>query len=235
MFGRVSLPLKYDSDRNSIRIVKFKGGILYHRTTGLKEIDKRIYSTKANLWMSPVKPFNCPKMITSSLMIELGKTLVVPPKQVKVIFLRFPVEIAVITSREGKDKVIDVFTDNPPKYAMYGDIKEGIMCRYYKSDVYVHPPRTDPSREGLLEVKVKNSTSDWREVSKLVFEGLLMKIFYSKSLVSGRAVANIIDDEKVESKFSNTPLRKDQEKAFEMLTHKSFMRLMTKFTMEGGY
>jgi hypothetical protein len=235
MFGKVDLPFNYGSDRNSINIKLFKGGILYRRVTGSKEVEKRIYSSKARVWLSPVKPFNCPKMITSTLMVELGRTLVVPPKQVKTVFLRFPVEIAVIASREGKDKVIDVFTDNPPKYSMYGDIKEGVMCRYYGSDVYVKPPRTDANKEGLLEVRVKNSTSEWREVSMLVFEGILMKIYYSNTLVSGKAKANIIDDEKVETSFSSAPLKEDQKKAFEILTQKTFKRLLTKFTMEGGY
>jgi hypothetical protein len=235
MFGTLSLPYAYDSERNRIRIRSFKGGSLYRRETGSNEVLKRIYSSKAKIWLSPVKPFNCPKMITSNLMIELKRTLIVPPGESKKVYLRFPVEIGVIVSKDGKDRVIDVFTDNPPKYSMYGDIREGVMCRYYSSDVHVGPPRTNPLEEGLMEVRVRNSTNDWREVSMLVFDGLLMKIFFSNKLVSARSKATIMDDEKVEIKFSSRTLKDDQEKAFEMLNSSSFKRLVTKFTMEGGY
>lgn len=235
MFGTLTLPYQYDSERNRIRIRGFKGGSLYRRETGSVEITKRIYSSKAKIWLSPVKPFNCPKMITSNLMIELKRTLVVPPGESKKIYLRFPVEIGVIVTRSGKDRVIDVFTDNPPKYSMYGDIKEGVMCRYYSSDVHVGPPRTNPLEEGLMEVRVRNSTNDWREVSMLVFDGLLMKIFFSDRLISAKARATIIDDEKVEIKFSSKPLKEDQSRAFEMLNSSTFKRMLTKFTMEGGY
>lgn len=235
MFDVIEIPFQHESLRNSIKLRPFSGGILYRRVTGDIEIRKRLYSKGSTIRLSPVKPFNCPKMITSNLMIELKRSLILSPGATKKVYLRFPVEIGVIVTKEEKERVVDVFTDNSPKYSMYGDIRDGVMCRYYSSDVHIRPPKIDPSIEGLMEVRIKNTTSEFREVAKLVFDGLLMKIFYSDDIVSSRVIAKIIDDEKVEIRFSKKSPRDGQKKAFEMLNRSTFKRMVTKFTMEGGY
>jgi len=235
MYGRLEVPFKWTSERNAITIRGFKGGLLYHRTTGAREVRKRIYSSRSELFILPVEPFYCPKMITSNLMIELTRNLVIPPRQVKKIYLKFPVEIGILAFRDNRMKIIDVFTENPPNYALYGDIKEGVVCRYYSSDVHVKPPKGDPKTEGVMEVNVSNSTRAWREVSKLVFEGSIMKVFYSDSRVTTKARASLIDDEKAETRFQDRTWIKGQKRSQKLLTPGSFQKLSTKFTMEGGY
>jgi hypothetical protein len=168
-------------------------------------------------------------------MVELTRTLLLPPKGSKTIFLKFPVEIGVILTKGNSNRIIDVFTEIYPKYALYGDLKEGILCRYFGSDVHVKPPKADSSMEGIAKVVIKNNTVAWREVSKLVFNGRMMKLYYSKDLVSFSASARILDDEKVETKFSDKPWKKGQTKSFEMITQRSLSLPANRFTMEGGY
>lgn len=235
MFGEIELPFKHVSERNMVTLKRFSGGVIYKRVSDEEEIKKRVHSSKATVSLEPVEPFNCPKMVTSHLLIELTRALVLPPKQSKSIYVKFPVEIGVLVKRSGKTKVIDVYTDNPPKYALYGDIREGSVCRYYGSDQYLKRPKAEPGTEGVINVQVKNATGTWKEISRIVFPGIAMKIYHSEKLVSAKARTRIIDDEKAETRFIDSPVNKGQRRSFKMLTAKSYNPLASGFTMEGGY
>jgi len=173
--------------------------------------------------------------LTPNLMIELKRTLFIPPKENKIIYLRFPVEIGVIVKNGKNEKLVDVFAKNPPKYTLYGDVRTGTICRYYLSNLSLKVPKTDIGSEGVIEVSIRNQTNEWREISKLVFLGTLMKIYYSEDLVSMKALVKVTDDDMAETKFIDQPIRDGQKRAFETLPTKNKKMAPQRFVMEGGY
>jgi hypothetical protein len=235
MYGKVIFPFETDHIDGKVTIRELKRSYLYTRTTAKEPVEKRIVKDGCSMELLPLEPINIPKFITQNLLIELKRTIVLPPKKNLTVYLRFPIEMGIIVRDGKKEKVIDIFTKNRPKYALYGDIKTGTLCRYYLSEVSTKPPKVDPFHEGVMEVQVRNPTNSWREMKKLVFQGALMKIFWSQDLVSMRSVARIIDDEKVETQFQERPMRKDQKPSYEVLTSKTLKLLTQKFLMEGGY
>ncbi|MGA1872960.1 MAG: DUF432 domain-containing protein, partial [Thermoplasmatota archaeon] len=216
-------------------IKEVKGSVLYTRTTPKKQIHKRIVLKGGELSLQPVEPINTPKFVTPNLMLEFKRTLVMPPRESRKIYLRFPIEMAVIAKNGKQNRIIDIFTRNTPKYTLYGDVRTGSICRYYQTVVSMKPPRTDIAFEGDVEVLIRNQTNAWAEVGKLVFLGTLMKIYYSDDLVSMKAQARILDDDTAETKFLDQPVRKEQKKAYETLTTKNLKVMAQRFVMEGGY
>jgi hypothetical protein len=235
MYGRVEFPFETGYLDGKVEIKEMKNAYLYTRTTLKEPIEKRIVKDGCSLELVPIEPVNLPKFITPNMLIELTRTIVLPPKKDLSVYLKFPIEVGVLVKDGRKEKLIDIFTRNRPKYTLYGDLQMGSLCRHYRSGIYTKPPRVDPGLEGIVQVHVKNPTNTWRELKKLVFQGGLMKIFWSQDLVSMRSVARIIDDEKVETQFLDKPMKKDQKRSHETLTIRTPKMLSQKFVMEGGY
>ncbi|MGA1793377.1 MAG: DUF432 domain-containing protein [Thermoplasmatota archaeon] len=235
MYGPLEMPFHMELPTGDVVIKKVRGCLLYNRTTPKKTIEKRIMIKKGTIYLSPVEPINTPKFLTPNLMIELKRTLFIPPKENKKVYLRFPVEIGVIVRNGKNEKLVDVFAKNPPKYTLYGDVRTGTICRYYLSNLSLKVPKTDIGSEGVIEVSIRNQTNEWREISKLVFLGTLMKIYYSEDLVSMKALVKVTDDDMAETKFIDQPIRDGQKRAFETLPTKNKKMIPQRYVMEGGY
>ncbi len=208
-------------DRNYLRELKESG-----------ERVEKIVAGGTGFVVNPVEPVNLPAGITRFLLIEFSRPVNIEPGESVRVYLKFPVEIGVFV--EGRKlSVIDVFTLTRPKYALYGTPSRGIVCRYCFSKVYSTPPEVDGLTEGILELRIKNDFDDWVEVSKAVFDGYGMKIYYSafpamvaKMKVESRILA--------ETTFLNTPLKDGMSKAIELYVARRLIE-RKKFVMEWGF
>ena len=150
------------------------------------------------------------------------------------IFLKFPIEVGVYISEKGTHHLLDVFTLTNPKFTVYGDPSNGFLCKYWKSDFYNTMPLGDAIREGILELSISNTRTDWAEVTKAVFNAYGMKIYYSDSMVSMRAGMKIKGADIAETEFENSPLEAGMNDAIEIYTTRKLSVTSTKFAMEFG-
>ncbi len=237
VYGSYKLPFKLSHKKFSIEVEKLgKNAWTYKRSCeSYEETIKQISGSSVEVVVNPVEPVNLPSEITSFLLIELENELVLAPKENTKVFLTFPIEIGIILKQKENYRVLDIFSFLSQKYTLYGSVRTGKVCRYWKSRVYFKRPKTNPLEEGVLELDIKNSTHEWVSISRAVFSAWGMKIFYSKNLVSMRAVMKIINKDVAETSFVEEPLEKGMKKSIEIyMARKIILPFASKFVMEEG-
>lgn len=233
MFGSHEVPLNIENEGITLSIVKDERVLLYKRECLDEKTEKIILATNGRILINPIEPLSLPKEITTSFLIEFGKATIVEPKATMKIFLKFPVEIGIFTSGNTHFNNIDIFTLMKQKFTLYGDSRNGVICKYCKSDVYPAIPVVNPLQEGVLELEITNTTARWIEVTKAVFNAYGMKIYYSDELVSMRGTMTLERDS-AETDLINAPIRPGMKKSLEHYTTRKIPVLTTKFVMEYG-
>ncbi len=202
-----------------------ENGFRIYRRGDLKKV---VVAESGRVVVNPVEPVNLPKNITRFLLIEFDKPMVVEPKSNGKISLTFPIEIAVILAGKKSFEVLDVFSFVEPKYTLYGDPKNGVVCRYWRSEIF---EEEEDYVKGRLEVEISNSSSEWVEVEKLVFDVYGMKIYYGESVVAFAEV-RILSEKVAETEFVD---RRIGKKSLELYTARKIPMVGKKFVMEWGF
>jgi hypothetical protein len=234
IYGKYDIPFKLEQDGFSISMQKAGESYRYSRTCLETSVEKSLILSKGDLVVHPVEPLNTPKAMTSYLIIEFDTTLVLEPKATKKIFLTFPVEIAVMVSLNKNLKVIDSFSLAKQKFTLYGEPKNGWICKHWNSAVSETMIQTDPLREGVLELMVSNLDSEWNDVTKAVFNAYGMKIFYGKQQVMMKARMKIRDDGTAETGFQDSAPERGMKKSLETFATRKLSVTTTAFIMEYG-
>ena len=232
MFGIYDLgELEINVNNSKIIIEQKPRYFIYRREHNGEVLEKKILSKSGKIVINPVEPVNLPKNITNYLQIRFRKPLTIEPNQSETLHTTFPVEIGVFVTGMGDVKLIDVFSFVNPKYALYGNPVRGLICRYWESDL-TQEQRAERFREGILKLKIVNTTKEWIEVSNAVFNVELMKIYYDDDAVSSTAEMDIQSRMVAETKFFAEPLRKGMKKAIEIFSPRKVVA--RRFFMEWG-
>jgi uncharacterized protein len=180
MYGHYDPPFSVEKEGILISVENNEKMWIYKRTLETDKVEKRIIGDRKHLIINPVEPLNTPKEITPNLLIEFEKSLLLAGGARKKIFLTFPIEIGVFISDEGNKNLhlLDVLTLARQKFTLYGSVSNGIICKHWKSGVHSIAPSLNPLQEGVMELTLRNSTSDWVSISKAVFNAYGMKIYY---------------------------------------------------------
>ena len=81
MYGTYSPPLKIKTKKLSINFSKKGEGWEYKRSLSGEEKRVSTFFSKGKIIINPVEPVNVPKEISSHLLIELEKEVVLAPKE----------------------------------------------------------------------------------------------------------------------------------------------------------
>jgi hypothetical protein len=234
LFGYHEIPLKISQEGFSISAEPVDEIVVYRRECSQEKVDKALLVTDAQLLLNPVEPLNTPKEITPHLLIEFDKMLAVEPKARRRIFLTFPVEIGVFISTKRENENLDVFSFQRQKFTLYGDPRTGVICKYWKSGIFSTPPAADPLREGILRLTITNTSGNWTEVTKAVFNAYAMKIYYNDDMVSMKATMKILGPHMAETNFMDSPLKKNMTNSLELYIARKLAVTEPKFVMELG-
>ena len=235
MYQRYKIPFKFDEHKDISLSVDKEGDYFIYRRECLEEKrEKALAINKGEIIINPIEPLTKPKELTPYFMIKLERGLMVEPKATKIIFLTFPIEIGVYIS-SGKDFTrFDTFSLAKAKYTLYGDPRQGLICKYWNSDIYPVVPVTDPLQEGIIELKVSNNRANWVEITQAVFNAYGMKIYYDNKKVAMKARMRIEGPSLAETEFIDSPLQSGMKKSLEIFMVKKLSLATAKFVMELG-
>ena len=235
-WGSHKLPLQFDFEGVTIAVEQSPGGLLYRREGEAGSKEKALLEEKGNLQLSPVEPFHTPAPLSAHLLIDLARPVVLEPRATKMIIVTFPVELAAAFSRRrtAGERILDIFSLNRAKFTLYGGITDGLICKYWRSDIYKSAPQLNPLKEGVMKLTLNNQAAKWVEVKKAVFSAQAMKIYYSPHLVSLKGVMKIASDTSAETSFIDEPLHPGMNQALEQFSGR-FLNLPAKTLMEEGY
>jgi uncharacterized protein len=234
-WGPHRVPAILSIDGVDIAIDKGASGYYYHREGAGEIVDKIILSGEGSLFLIPVEPMQKPVTVASHLLIEFKQPLVLEPRTARKVFVTFPLEIAVSFGyQKSVEGHLDLFTLSRVKYTLYGLIKDGMICRFWQSDIYGAMPKVNPLCQGIMEIAIENNTAGWVEVGKTVLSAHGMKIFYGQNYAAAKATMKIVSDKIAETGFNNTPLENGLEASSELFTSK-LLNQQGKTVMEEGY
>ena len=95
-------------------------------------------------------------------------------------------------------------------------------------------PSRDPLYEGIMELRIANTNTEWVEMNKAVFNAYGMKIYYNESQVSMKAEMKIRTGDIAETDFEDAPLESNMTNALEIYTARKLSVTSPKFVMEFG-
>jgi hypothetical protein len=235
MFGSYDIPFGLEKEGIALSLEKDGENFIYQSVCAGTRSGKIVLARTGNVLINPVEPLNKPKELTSSLLIEFEKTLLVEPDATKKIFITFPVEIGVfISTNTTVFEVLDILTLARQKFTLYGDPRSGFICKYWSSSVYSSLPSVDPLHEGVIELSITNTTKEWIKVTKSIFNAYGMKIYYRTDLVAMKATMKIMHGKMAETDFVDSPLERGMKKSLELYTARKIQVTLPKFLMEAG-
>ncbi len=128
------------------------------------------------LLLEPATPVFLPHQYESeAVMIRFTEPVFVTPGSEASFYLTAPVDY-VVYDEDGE--IVDIFALENPKYGLYGDPAEGVVCRYTRSNVHPEPVNPEPGR-ALVPVRVRNSYSATLKMTLVVIPHRMIKIYYS--------------------------------------------------------
>jgi hypothetical protein len=235
MYGYYDIPLRLEQEGITLSLELEGESLLYRSVSPDGEVEKVLLARANNILINPVEPLHKPKELTSNLLIEFERNLLVEPGATRKIFVTFPIEIGVFVVEEGDGpEVLDLLTLATQKFTLYGDPRAGVICKYWRSGVHPAIPAVNPLHEGVMELTLTNTTTEWAEVTRAVFNAYGMKIYYSDSLVAMRASMKIIPRRLAETDFQDAPLLTGMTKSLELYTSRKLPVVPAKFVMEAG-
>ena len=235
-WGPHKIPLQYDFEGVSITIEQSPGGLLYRREGEAGSAEKALLAEKGKLQLSPVEPFHTPSPLSAHLLIDLARPVVLEPRAAKTIIISFPLELAAAFShrRSAGERILDIFSLNRAKFTLYGGFTDGLLCKYWQSDIYKTAPQLNPLKEGVMKLAIQNQAAKWVEVKKAVFSAQAMKIYYSPHQVSLKGLMKINSETAAETSFIDQPLQPGMNRALEQFSGR-FLNLPARTLMEEGY
>ncbi len=234
MFDYYDVPLGIAKEGISLSVEREGEVLLYWRESVDEKVEKNLPASTGKILINPIEPVNKPKELTSYLLIEFERTLVVEPGATQKIYAKYPLEIGVFISRNENFKILDIFTLMKQKFTLYGDPSSGVICKYWSSAVYSSLPSVNPIQEGVVELSITNTSTEWVEVTKAVFNAYGMKMYYSEDMVAMKANMKIMKGKIAETDFFDSPLETGMKKSLELYTVRKVAITTTKFVMEAG-
>lgn len=177
MFGVYQIPFTVEAEGITIQVVSGDSLSMYTRISPEGKVAKQLGYRKGKVIINPVEPVNLPQEVTGMLEFHFTPVAISPGSTIA-IYLKFPVEIGVFVGDDENYTLIDVFSRAKAKYSLYGTPEKGFITRHVECEVFESEPPTKPLEEGVLTLSLHNSSRDWVEVSRAVFEGSTMRLFY---------------------------------------------------------
>ena len=137
-------------------------------------------------------------------------------------------------SKHKDFQALDIFTLTRPKFTVYGDPRNGVLCKHWKSDIYASVPSVDPFYEGVIQLKIENTNPDCVEITKAVFNAYGMKIYYNDRMAAMKATMRIRSGDIADTDFRDFPLEDGMKNALEIYTARKLSITSKEFVMEFG-
>ncbi|ASJ06465.1 DUF432 domain-containing protein [Thermococcus pacificus] len=167
MFGEHELKTQFIKIADKkVHLLEDKGGIVRYRRD---EVEKIIKSNgeKLKILPSPAVGYG-----VRLLMVKFREPVVVPPQGSLIGYIEAPVEIDVKVGELS----IDHFIVGKEKYALYGTLEAGVICRYHVSSFHAE----EPESLGVVKLIVSNPSSEWKSLEKVIIPVKGSSMYYTE-------------------------------------------------------
>ena len=234
MYGSYDIPVSIQYKELRISVEHDGNFLIYNRVLSEDTQKKMLRADPGTLLIHPIEPLHIPKKICNYLIIRFENPLCFAPKSTGQIYLTFPIEIGVFIRKNNGSEIIDIVSCSTQKYTLYGTPVNGIICRYWKSEVFKSQPSVNPLVEGIMCLTVINTLPEWVEVNKAVFDAYRMIIFFTPNLATMQSTMRIKNRDSAETDFETVSFETDMLKATKTFPERSHVVYSECFVMESG-
>ncbi len=221
---------------------------LYCREHEGEKVADRIFSSNGGnveLAIYPIRPIMIPQQFAHHILIKLDPPITIAPNSDITHRLTMPIEIGVFTSNEVQNYLIDVFSLNAPKYALYGLPESGYICRLHTS----HISTSDKAKQyetATVIMRFENHTQDWATISKIVMDAYMIDFYLkgdnvyledSNMVVENGAIASLyLNNKPPMPGLTEVPMATETVTKFRLsILERTGFGVTGKFVMEQGY
>lgn len=155
MFGEYELKTQFIKvGDKKIHLLEEKEGVIRYRRDDVEKLIKN-NGEKLKVLPSPALGYG-----VRLLIVRFREPVVIPPQDSITGFVEAPVEIDVKVG----DLTIDHFIVGKEKYALYGTLEAGVICRYHVSSFYTE----EPESIGMAKLIVSNPSPEWKSLERVV-------------------------------------------------------------------
>jgi len=152
----------------NVGVKEEEGFTIYRREGGFPEgVVEKIVKDSGSLIVYPVH--STQYEVSSFLLFRLKRPLVVAPRSSFAIYIKVPVSVGIYVNEENAGRFIDFFDSSQFKYALYGSSARGVICRFYRTDVYPNAPSRQDIWEATTKILIENSSDEFVEVRNMVY------------------------------------------------------------------
>lgn len=195
-----------------ILVRKTRNGIfLYKRVFDGEFIEKTILSkTDFKLGVYPISPVSLRLNLSNHTYLKLKQPLIISSNTERTLFLKAPVNIGIYYEKEEGGQhistLIDTFSVLREKYALYGMIENGYICRYFESELYDEEPQTNFG-EAIVKLVVTNLGKNTVEISKVIIPVTNVYFYYGNNKAYyGIVNLAIHSKDKIVVKYTSQPV-----------------------------
>ncbi|MDK2784097.1 MAG: uncharacterized protein PWQ32_1686 [Thermococcaceae archaeon] len=155
MFGEYELKTQFIKvGDKKIHLLEEKEGVIRYRRDDVEKLIKN-NGEKLKVLPSPALGYG-----VRLLMVRFREPVVIPPRDSIMGFVEAPVEIDVKVG----DLSVDHFIVGKEKYALYGTLEAGVVCRYHVSSFYTK----EPDAMGIAKLIISNPSPEWKSLERIV-------------------------------------------------------------------
>lgn len=137
----------------------------------------------------PIAPLFTPKSVARNIYLKFKSPVVLDQNSEAEVFAKMPIEIGVYRQTKGEEVLLDAFSLQRQRYALYGPPENGVVCRYIETEVGVGKDDINPKKyeEALVKIRIKNAIDNVVKVSKVIvpMEGVILDHAHDESWLPG--------------------------------------------------
>jgi Uncharacterized conserved protein len=107
-------------------------------------------------------------------------------EQIKV-YVKLPLDIGIYVTNNQTYKLIDTIEIYPKKYALYGNISNGVIYRYWKTNAFFERVFSN-KHEALTLIEIINEGESIGTISKIIFKAHDFSLFINNDIICGEMI-----------------------------------------------
>ena len=186
-YCRLDVTLRLERQFGNIVLIVERNGSAhdYKRFDGDTCVVTKTIASARGLKMGilPLAPVNVPARYGSNMMLKFENPLVMQSHSRLEGYFKMPYEIGAVSFDTGESRIIDTFCLGLPKYGLYGNPENGIICRSYKTKLSSEVPAPKIHQEAIGRLRIHNDTGSTQSLNKVVFQVEGVDFYFSQNRV----------------------------------------------------
>jgi len=240
-FGSRNPPFDITMGQHVLGMTSDGDTLRYERTWEGGSVSRELVGSIDEVVINPIEPVTLPKPVTNYLMVVLPTPAVIAPKGNTTLLTTFPVDIGVQVRSGSHWRLIDSFSLLAPRYTLYGDPANGVVCRHWKGtdisggdDDTVESEEDFHLKEGTLILEVANTSGKFVQLERVVLSSHGMHIYHDGRNATMQALCRIQKGANAQTSCIDDPPGSDMERAIDVYHSSVMNKDLEVFVMEWG-